>query len=81
MDNQQWKEKEDDNLVVFRTCGSPIEFGLIRGVLESNDIPCFFFDRDYRGHATIEVPASRLEDAERALEEARRLGEQMPGDP
>ena len=80
MDNQEWKE--DDELVEFRECGSPLEAGLIRGVLENNDIPCLVSDRDYYGRAAIlKVPASRVEDAERALEEAQRLGEQMPGDP
>jgi hypothetical protein len=80
VDNQEWKE--DDDLVGFRACGSPLEAGLIRGVLESNDIPCFVSDGDYYGRTvTLKVPASRVKDAECALEEARRLGEQMPGDP
>jgi hypothetical protein len=76
MHTHQWND--DDELVVFRTCYSALESGLIRGVLESNDIPYLVSDGDYYGMSPyIKVPASRVEDAERALEEARKMGEQM----
>ena len=76
MRTNQWKD--DDDLVVFRTCYSSLEAGLIRGVLENNEIPYLVSDGDYYGMSPyIKVPASRLEDAERALEEARKMGERM----
>ena len=72
------QRNNDDELVVFRTCESELEAGLIRGVLASNDIPYFVSGTDYYNmSSTIKVPASRVEDAERALEEARKMGEQM----
>ena len=68
----------NDDLVVFRTCYSALEAGLICGVLENNDIPFFVSEGDpYNMSPSIRVPASRVEDAERALEEARKMGEQM----
>ncbi|MGA3099085.1 MAG: hypothetical protein ABSF25_21725 [Bryobacteraceae bacterium] len=74
MHTHQW---ENDELVVFRTGESELATDLIRGVLESNDIPCFVFGGHYIVPLTIKAPASRVEDAERALEEARKMGEQM----
>jgi hypothetical protein len=79
MRTHQWKNGEE--LVVFRTGVSALEAGLIRGVLESNDIRYFVSEGDYYNiSACIKVPASRLEDAERALEEAREMGERMAED-
>ncbi len=73
MRTQQWNN--DDELVVFRTGESELEAGLIRGVLESNDIPYFVSGTDYYNmSSTIKVPASRVEDAERALEESPQDG-------
>jgi hypothetical protein len=74
MQTHQWNE---DELVVFRTGESELTTDLIRGVLESNEIPCFVFGGHYIVPLTIKVPASRVEDAERALEEAREMGERM----
>jgi hypothetical protein len=76
MHTHQWND--DDELVVFRTCYSSLEAGLIRGVLENNEIPFVVSDGDpYNPQPSIRVPASRVEDAERALEEARKMGERM----
>jgi hypothetical protein len=53
---------------------SPIESGIIRGILMSKGIPFFFFERTKGNPASIRVPASRLDDAKRAVAEARRIG-------
>jgi hypothetical protein len=67
-----------DELAPFRTGISEMESALIRSVLEGSDIPCFVFGGDpYNLSRSISVPASRVEDAERALEEARNMGERM----
>src|ERR1035441_9674400 len=76
MRTREWNN--DDDLVVFRTCYSALEAALIRGVLENNDIPYFVSEGNpYSMAPFIKVPASRVEDAERALEEARKMGERM----
>jgi sugar phosphate isomerase/epimerase len=79
MHTHQWKNDADE-LVAFRTGEPVMATDLIRGVLESNGIPCFVFGGHYIVPLTIKVPASRVEDAERALEEARKMGEQMAAD-
>jgi hypothetical protein len=56
---------------------SPLESAIIRGILASRGVPFFFFDRVKGKPASISVPASRLEDAKRAVAEARKIGGQI----
>jgi hypothetical protein len=76
MHTHEWNDEDD--LVVFRTGITEMESALIRSVLEANGIPCLATGGSYhRGAPTIRVPASCVADAERALEEARKMGERM----
>jgi hypothetical protein len=53
---------------------SPIESGIIRGILMSRGIPFFFFEHTKGKPASIRVPASRLDDAKRAVAETKKIG-------
>jgi len=53
---------------------------VIPGVLASRGIPVFLSERYFARqgrYVEVQVPASRLEDARRALDEAKKVGEQM----
>ena len=51
---------------------APME--IIRGILMSRGIPFFFFEHTKGKPASIRVPASRLDDAMRAVAEAKKIG-------
>jgi len=69
-----------EELVVFMTLPRGVDESIIPGVLASRGIPVYLSER-YLAHlgryVEIQVPASRLEDARRALDDAKRVGEQM----
>jgi hypothetical protein len=54
---------------------APME--IIRGILMSRGIPFFFFEHTKGKPASIRVPASRLDDAMRAVAEAKKIGLQI----
>lgn len=80
---------EAHDLVVFKTARTPIEAELIRGVLNSAEIPAFVeggmlndeFAMSQRlmniGAVTIKVPRSRLAEAHAALAEARESASEV----
>lgn len=63
--------------MVFDSLGSATESAIVRGILASRGVPFFFFNRVKGKPATIRVPASRLEDAKRAIAEAKKLGSEI----
>lgn len=69
-----------EKLVVFMTLPFGVEESIIPSVLASRGIPVHISER-YLAHkqryVEIQVPASRLEDARRALDEAKEIGEQL----
>jgi hypothetical protein len=69
-----------DELVVFMTLPVGVDESIIPGVLASRGIPVHlserFLARQGR-YVEIQVPASRLEDARRALDDAKRVGEEL----
>jgi hypothetical protein len=64
-------------MVFDSAMGSPIESAMVRGILASRGVPFFFFEHVKGKPASISVPASRLEDAKRAVAEARKIGSQI----
>ena len=67
-----------EELVTFMTLPYGVEEVIIPGVLASRNIPFFLFENhpaQQPWYVEIKVPASRLEDARRALEAAKRVGE------
>jgi hypothetical protein len=69
-----------EELIVFMTLPFGVDESIITGVLTSRDIPVYLSERYLarRGRCVeIQVPASRLEDARRALEDAKRVGQQL----
>lgn len=69
-----------EELVVFMTLPFGVEESIIPGVLASRGIPVYVSERYLARqgrYVEIKVPASRLEDAHRVLEEAKRVGEQL----
>ena len=69
-----------EELVVFMTLPFGVDESIIPGVLASRGIPVYLSERYLARqgrYVEIQVPASRLEDAQRALDEAKRVGEQM----
>jgi hypothetical protein len=69
-----------EELVVFMTLPVGIDETIIPGVLASRGIPVHLSERHLARqgrYVEIQVPASRLEDARRALEDAKRVGEQL----
>ena len=69
-----------EELVVFMTLPLGIEEYIIPGVLASTGIPVHLSERYLARqgrYVEIQVPASRLEDARRALDDAKRVGEQL----
>ena len=67
-----------EELVTFMTLPLGVEETIIPGVLASRDIPFVLFE-NHPAHqpwyVEIKVPASRLEDARRALADAKQVGE------
>ncbi len=70
----KWNETE--TLVTFMVFDAASESPsqIIRGILMSRGVPFFFFDATRGKPASITVPASRLQDARRAVAEARKIG-------
>lgn len=74
---------DKEELVVFMTLPRGIDESIIPGVLASRGIPVYLSERYLARqgrYVEIKVPASRLEDARRALDDAKQVGEQLePG--
>jgi hypothetical protein len=69
-----------DELVVFMTLPVGVDESIIPGVLTSRDIPFNLSERYLARqgrYVEILVPASRLEDARQALDDAKRVGDQL----
>lgn len=69
-----------DELVIFMTLPVGVDELIIPGVLASRDIPVHLTERYLARqgrYVEIRVPASRLEDARRALDDAKRVGENL----
>jgi hypothetical protein len=69
-----------DELVLFMTLPVGVDESIIPGVLVSRGIPVHLSERYLARHGRyveIQVPASRLEDARRALDDAKQVGEQL----
>jgi hypothetical protein len=69
-----------EELVVFMTLPYGVEESIIPGVLASRGIPVQVSERYLARqgrYVEIQVPASRLEDARRALDDAKRVGERL----
>jgi hypothetical protein len=68
---------DSEELVVLMTLERGVEETVIPGVLASRDIPFVLFDHHparQSWYVEIKVPASRLEDARRALDDAKQVG-------
>ncbi|MFZ1972766.1 MAG: hypothetical protein WAU89_07965 [Candidatus Acidiferrales bacterium] len=75
---------EQEELVVFMTLPFGVDESIIPGVLASRGIPVHLVERYLARqgrYVEIQIPASRLEDARRALDDARRVGEQLKASP
>ena len=59
--------------MVFPSANEPPST-IVRGILLSRGIPFFFFAPTKGSLESIRVPASRLEDARRAMAQARHIG-------
>jgi hypothetical protein len=72
--DRKWNDAE--TLVTFMVFDAANETpsGIIRGILMSRGIPFFFFEHTKAKPASITVPGSRLQDARRAVAEARKIG-------
>jgi len=70
----KWNAAE--RLVTFMIFGPANEppSEIIRGILISRGIPFFFFEHTKGKPASIAVPATRLEEARRAVAKARKIG-------
>ena len=69
-----------EELVVFMTLPFGVDESIIPGVLASRGIPVHLSERYLARqgrYVESQVPASRLEDTRRALDDARRVGEQL----
>jgi hypothetical protein len=69
-----------EELVIFMTLPVGVDELIIPGVLASRDIPVHLTERYFARqgrYVEIRVPASRLEDAKRALDDAKRVGENL----
>ena len=69
-----------DELVLFMTLPQGVDELIIPGVLTSRDIPVHLTERYFARqgrYLEIRVPASRLEDARRALDDAKRVGQNL----
>jgi hypothetical protein len=71
---------DSEELVVFMKVKLGVEETVIPGALASRGIPVFLSERhhSHQGpYVEIKVPAARLEEARRALEDAKRVGKLM----
>jgi len=71
---------DQEQLVVFMTLPLGVEESIIPGVLASRGIPVQVSERYLARqgrYVEIQVPASRLDDARRALDDAKRIGGQL----
>lgn len=71
---------DSGELVIFMTLPVGVEELVIPGVLASRDIPFHLTERYFARqgrYVEIRVPVSRLEDARRALDDAKRVGENL----
>jgi hypothetical protein len=59
--------------MIFPSASEP-PIAIVGGILMSRGIPFFFFEPTKGNRASIRVPASRLEDARRAVAQVRRIG-------
>ena len=69
-----------DELAVFMTLPVGVDESIIPGVLASRGIPVQVSERYLARqgrYVEIQVPASRLDDARRALDDAKRVGGQL----
>jgi hypothetical protein len=69
-----------EELVVIMTLPLGVEESIIPGVLTSRGIPVHLSERYLARqgrYVEIQVPASRLQDARQALDDAIRVGEQL----
>ena len=69
-----------EELVVFMTLPRGVDESIIPGVLASRGIPVHVSERYLARqgrYVEIQVPMSRLEDARRALDDAKRVGEEL----
>jgi hypothetical protein len=69
---------DPDELVLFMALPYGVEETIIPGVLASRNIPFFLFENhpaEQPWYVEIKVPASRVEDARRALADAKHVGE------
>jgi hypothetical protein len=69
-----------DELVVLMTLPFGVDESIIPGVLASRGIPVHLSERYLARqgrYVEIQVPASCLADARRALDDAKRIGEQL----
>lgn len=72
--------QDPQDLVIFMTLPFGVDESIIPGVLASRGIPVYVFERYLARqgrYVEIKVPASRLEDARRALDDAKTLGDQL----
>lgn len=69
-----------DDLVLLMTLPHGVDESIIPGVLASRGIPVFLTERYLARqgrYVEIQFPASRLEEARCALDEAKAVGEEM----
>jgi hypothetical protein len=73
------KCKHAERLVTFMVFDSANETpsAIIRGILMSRGIPFFFFEHTKGKPASITIPSSRLQEAKRAVAEARKIGSEI----
>ena len=73
-----------DELVIFMTLPVGVDELIVPGILASRDIPVQLTERYLARqgrYVEIRIPASRVEDAKRALDDAKRVGEDLDSDP
>lgn len=77
MGDRNWSDS--DELVTFMVFDPTAEppLAIVRGILMSRGIPFFLFEPTKGKPASISVPGSRLADAKRAVEEARKIGSEI----
>lgn len=63
-----------EELVIFMRLELGVEQTLIPGVLASSGVPFTLLEQHRERYVLIMVPASRLEQAQRAVDDAKELG-------
>lgn len=69
-------EESEQKLVLLERCFDLTQAHMIRGFLESNDIPCFLMDENHSAiawHLTIAIGGARIMVFENDLEKAQSL--------